>query len=150
MSFEEKLTWVSTSVTVIVVLVYAWLVGGQISETPVGEIAYQGPMIAAAAAMVVLTIIGAIVTAIGAAVSAQITGERSVYDIDRSDERDAHISRRGDIVGYYVSSVLMFGVLVITMLQFEYFWIANGIFTAFAIAGLVSSAVKLVSYRRGF
>ena len=71
-------------------------------------------------------------------------------DIDRSDERDKSIGRRGDLVGYYVSSVLMFGVLVITMIEVEYFWIANALFAAFVVAGLTSSAVKLFGYRRGF
>ena len=96
MSFEEKLTWVNATTTVIVVLVYAWIVGGQVSSTPVDQIPYQPPMIVAAVAIIVLTIIGAIVTAIGSAVTIEITGEGSVDDIDRSDERDKSISRRGD------------------------------------------------------
>ncbi len=150
MSFEEKLTWVNATTTVIVVLVYAWIVGGQISSTPVTEIPYQPPMIVAAVAIIVLTIIGAIITAIGSAVTIEITGEGSVDDIDRSDERDKSISRRGDIAGFYVSSVLMLGVLGITMLEVPYFWIANAMFAAFVIAGLTSSAVKLAAYRRGF
>jgi len=34
--------------------------------------------------------------------------------------------------------------------EFEHFWIANAIFSAFVLAGLTTSAVKLVAYRRGF
>jgi hypothetical protein len=150
MSFEEKITWVNATTTVIVVLVYAWIVGGQLGSTPVADISYQGPMIVAAVAMIVLTIIGAILTAIGTAISAEITGEGSVDEIDRSDERDKSISRRGDLVGDYVLSVLMFVALAITMLEVPYFWIANAMFAGFVIAGLTSSAVKLVAYRRGF
>jgi hypothetical protein len=152
MSFEEKLTWVNATTTVIVVLVYAWIVSGQLAATPVAEIDYQGPMVVAVIAMILLTIAGAIVTAIGTAISAEITspGSAENLDIDRSDERDKSISRRGDLVGYYVSSVLMIGALALTMIRAEYFWIANSIFAAFIIAGLTSSAVKLVSYRRGF
>jgi hypothetical protein len=150
MSFEEKLTWVNTITTVVVAIAYAWIVGGQLAETPATQIAYQWPMIVACGAIVLLTILGAIGAAIGTAVSSAVTGDGSVDDIDRKDERDVHIGWRGDRVGYYVSSVLIFGVLVMTMLEFSYFWIANGIFAAFVIAGLVSSAVKLVAYRRGF
>lgn len=157
MSFEERLTWVNATTTVIVVAVYAWLIGDHLGTTPVNEIAYQRPMIVAVIAMIVLTIIGAIVTAIGSAVGTavrvQVTGEGSMDDIDhidRSDERDKSIGRRGDLVGYYVSSVLMFGALVITMLELEHFWIANVMFAGFVIAGLTSSAVKIVGYRRGF
>jgi len=150
MSFEEKLTWVNATTTVLVVLVYAWIVGGQLNAMPVTEIAYQRPMIIAAVAMIVLTIVGAIMAAIGTAISAEITGEGSIDEIDRSDERDKSISRRGDLAGYYVVSVLLLGVLVMTMLEFEYFWIANAMFASFVVAGLTSSAVKLVAYRRGF
>jgi hypothetical protein len=152
MSFEEKLTWVSATTTVIVVTAYAWIVGGQLAATPVTEIAYQRPMIIAVVAMILLTIAGTIVTAIVTAISAEITepGSAENLDIDRSDERDKSISRRGDLVGYYVSSALMLGALALTMLEYEYFWIANAMFAAFVVAGLVSSAVKLVAYRRGF
>lgn len=152
MSFDEKLTWINATTTVIVVTVYAWIVGGQLATTPVAEIAYQRPMIIAVVAIILLTIVGTIVTAIGSAISAEITepGSAENFDIDRSDERDKSISRRGDLVGYYVSSVLMLGALALTMLEYEYFWIANAMFAAFIAAGLVSSAVKLVAYRRGF
>jgi hypothetical protein len=150
MSFEQKLTWVNTATTVIVVAVYAWIVGGQIAAGPVADIAYQKPMIIAVCAMIVLTIAGAIATAIGTAVGIEISGKGSVDDIDRKDERDVHINRRGDLVGYYVSSVLMLGAFTLTMLEFPHFWIANAMFVAFVIAGLSSSAVKLVAYHRGF
>ncbi len=152
MSFEEKLTWVNATTTVIVVAVYAWIVAGQLGETAAADIAYQRPMIIAAGAIILLTIAGAIVTAIGSAISAEITapGSAESLDIDRSDERDKSISRRGDLAGYYVSSVLMLGALALTMLEYEYFWIANAMFAAFVIAGLTSSTVKLVAYRRGF
>lgn len=150
MSFEEKLTWVHATTTLVVVGVYAWIVGGQLSATPVTDIAYQRPMIIALVAIILLTIVGAIVTAIGSAVAAEITGKGSVDEIGRSDERDKSISRRGDLLGYYVSSALMFGVLVLAMVEVEHFWIANAMFAAFIIAGLTSSAAKLVGYRRGF
>ena len=150
MSFEEKLTWVNTVTTVIVAAVYAWIVGSQIAAGPVTEIAYQKPMLIAVGAMVVLTIVGAIATAIGTAIGVTVTGKGSVDDIDRKDERDVHINRRGDLVGYYVSSVLMIGAFAVTMLELPHFWIANAMFAAFVVAGLTSSAVKLVAYRRGF
>jgi hypothetical protein len=150
MSFEEKLTWVNTVTTAIVAAVYAWIVVGQIAASPVTDIAYQKPMIIALGAIVVLTIAGAIATAIGTAVGVKISGEGSIDDIDRKDERDVHINRRGDLVGYYVSSGLMLGAFTMTMLEFPHFWIANAMFVAFVVAGLTSSAVKLVAYHRGF
>ena len=150
MSFEEKVTWVSGVVTVLVVGWYGWVVGGRLGEVPVAEIAYQRPLLFAVGAMIVLTILGTIGMAIGAAIKAEITGEGSVDDIDRKDERDALIDARGDRVAFYVSSALMVGVLAMAMLEVAYFWIANGVFAAFVVGGLVSSGVKLAAYRRGF
>ena len=150
MPFEEKLTWVFATVTTVVSAIYFATVLGRAGDVPVTEIAYQKPMLIAIGAAIVLTIIGTIIAAIGTAISAEITGTGSVDDIDRKDERDVHIGRRGEIVGYYVASVGMVGVLVLTMLESEYFWIANALYLSFVVAALVSSAVKLVAYRRGF
>ncbi|MDA3937355.1 MAG: hypothetical protein PF636_10990 [Actinomycetota bacterium] len=150
MSFEEKVTWVNTVTTVIVVAIYAWVVGGQIAENPVADIAYQTPMLIAVGAIIGLTIAGVIAMAIGTAISAEITGEGSVDDIDRKDERDITINRRGDLVGYYVSSAFMIGALAVTMLDYAHFWIAHAIFAGLLVAGLTSSVVKLVVYRRGY
>ena len=150
MSFEEKLTWVNAVVSVVVAGVYGALVFGQLGDVPADEIAYQRPMLIAIAALVVLTIVGAILMAIGTAVSVEITGNGSVDDIDRKDERDVEIGRRGMRAGYVVSSAGAVGVLGLAMLEYDYFWIANALFLAFVVAGLVSSVVRLIAYRRGF
>ncbi len=150
MPFEEKMTWVSTSVSIIVTAAYFWVVLGRLGSGPVSGIAYQVPLLIAMGAMIAMTIVGAIVMAIGTAVSAEITGSGSAKEIDRKDERDVDIARRGDLIGYYVSSVGVLGALALTMLRFDHFWIANAIFLSFVVASLVSSAVKIVAYRRGF
>jgi hypothetical protein len=62
-----------------------------------------------------------------------------------ADHRD-----RGELVGYYASSVGVLLALGLTMLKYDYFWIANVLYLSFVIAGAVSAAVKLVAYRRGF
>jgi hypothetical protein len=149
MSFEEKVTWVSAMVTAIVPATYFALVMSKLGQAPVTEIAYQKPMLIAIGVAIVLTIVGAILTGIGSGISAELTGG-SAADIGRTDERDANIGRRGELVGYYVSSVGIVGALVLTMLESPYFWIANAIYLAFVIGSLSSSTVKLVAYRRGF
>jgi hypothetical protein len=150
MPFEEKVTWVSTVVAALVAAVYFWVVLSQLGSVPVDKIAYQVPMLIAIGAMIALTIVGTIVMAIATAVSAEITGSGSVDDIDRKDERDVHIGRRGELAGYYVTSAGMLGVLALTMLQYDYFWIANALYLSFVVGSFASSAVKLTAYRRGF
>ncbi len=162
MSFEEKVTWVSGAVTLIVASWYVSVVAGPIGEVPVEAIAYRRPLLIAVGAMIVFTILGTIATAIGTAIGGAIggairaemrgedPGEVVVHDIDRTDERDADIDARGDRAAYFVSSVLMVGALALAMLERPHFWIANAMFAAFVVASLVGTVVKLAIYRRGF
>ena len=71
-------------------------------------------------------------------------------DIDREDERDKNIDRRGELVGYYVSSVGVVAALVLAMLREDQFWIANALYLFLLIGSVVSSVAKIVLYRRGF
>jgi len=56
----------------------------------------------------------------------------------------AHRHRRVD------RSAGVVGVLALTMLEYEYFWIASALYLSFAIGTVVASAVKIASYHRGF
>ena len=150
MSYEERATWVSTIVTVLVAGIYCSFVLNQAGSVPPAQIAYQKPMLMAIGAIIVVTIIGMILMSIGSAISAKIKGGGSVDDIDRKDERDDHINRRGELIGYYVSSFGVLGVIALAMLRYDQFWIANALFLTLMIGGLVSSVVKLVIYRRGY
>lgn len=138
MSFEEKSTWITASVTALVSGVYFAIILGQMRDTPVTAIAYQRLLLVAVGVAVVLTVIASIVTAV-----------TSPKDRDKKDERDVDIKRYGEYIGYYVLAVGAAGVLGLTMLEVAYFWIANALYLAFVLATLVSSAVKLYAYRRG-
>ena len=150
MPFEEKMTWVSVVVGFLVPVTYFAVVLPQLSDTAAAEIAYQPPLVISVVASIVLMIAGAIAMAVATAIGAEITGTGSVDDIDRTDERDVQISRRGDVVGYYVASVGAVAALILTMLEYDYFWIANTLYLSFAVASVVAGIVKLRAYRRGF
>jgi hypothetical protein len=154
MSFEEKVTWLSGAVTLVVAGWYLRFVVDAIGRLPVEEIAYQRSLLVALGAMIVLTIAGTIAVAIGTAIAnaigVEFTGKKPADDVDRKDERDAVIEARGDRFAYYVVSALMIGALAMAMLEMPHFWIANAMFAAFVVAGMVGIGVKLVAYRRGF
>ena len=150
MPFKEKFTWISLVVFVVVPSVYLAQVLGQIGDTPVDEIAYQLPMLVAVGVSIALTIAGTIVMGIGTGIAIEITGEGSVDDIGRDDERDKDIEVRGEVVGSYVMAVGMLGGLALAMLSYDQFWIANVLFLGFVASSVVSAIVKLVAYRRGF
>jgi len=138
MSFDEKNTWLYAALAVVLPAIYAVIVFRQLPGTAVGEVEYVVPLFAAIGAAILLAIIGSIVIA-------------TVWprDANRSDERDAQFSRRGELVGYYVLAAGVIGVLLLTVTGAEHFWIANAIYGAFIASAIVSSVVKLVSYRRG-
>jgi len=150
MSFEEKTTWVSSVVTVLVLAVYSCFILGQLGTVPVTLIAYQWPMILTIAAIIGMTIVGTILMSIAAAVSSGITGNDLVKEIDRTDERDRQINLRGEQIGFYVSSIGALGVIALAMLRYDQFWIANALYLTFMVGGLVSLVAKLIAYRRGF
>jgi hypothetical protein len=64
--------------------------------------------------------------------------------------RDRKINRFGAYIGGYVLGAGMFVVLVLAMTETEYFWIANAALAIMVLAELVTSAIKINLYRRGF
>ena len=150
MPFQEKYTWVNLVVTVLVPVAYFAVMLGRLGEQSAADISYQVPLLIAIGASIVLTIVGTIMTGIGTGISAELRGKSASDEIDRKDERDKQIRRHGDLIGFYVSSAGMVGVLALTMLEYEYFWIASALYLSFAVGTLVSSVVKIASYHRGF
>jgi hypothetical protein len=136
MSFEQKNTWTYLVLAIVIPAIYFATILGQVPGTPVGEIDFIVPMI----------------TAIGLAIVISIVGSIAVSIVTRSyvtDERDKHVNRRGDSVGFAVLGALVIGPLALAMLEAEPFWIANSIYCAEVLAAIVASIVKLVAYRKG-
>jgi hypothetical protein len=150
MPFEEKMTWVSLVVAIAVPIWYVATMLGKLQTTTAADIDFQAPLIIAIVASVVLMVIGAIVMSVATSVAAVARGRKPEDDIDRKDERDKTIGRHGDLVGYYVASAGMVGVLILTMLEVDYFWIAGALYLSFVVAMVVGSIAKLVAYHRGF
>lgn len=139
MSFEEKGTWLYLVILITMSVAYVAMIAGQIGRVPLVEIDYQGAMLATIGATIVLAILGMIAIAIS-----------SPAEADKSDQRDKDINRLGEYVG---GTVLAFGMIVpfgLALLEAPYFWIANGMYVVFVIAGICGTTVKLVLYRRGF
>jgi hypothetical protein len=137
MTFEEKGTWIQAVMLVAVAVVYAVVVIGEAQDTPVSEIAYEPVMIWCTGISVVLSIIASIVAAI------------ATPDHDKSDLRDKEIHRKGEYFGQHLLAIGAVVALVLTLWEVDYFWIANALFVGFVLAGVTSSAVKIVAYRRG-
>jgi hypothetical protein len=147
--YEEKVTWVSLVVTGVVPVAYFAIMLGRLQDVSAADIAYQWPLLIAIGTSIVLTVVGSILAGIGTGISAELHGRDAAGEFG-NDERDKEISRRGDRIGFSVSSVGAVGVLALTMLEYEYFWIASALYLSFVVGTLVASVVKIVSYHRGF
>jgi hypothetical protein len=139
MSFEEKNTWVYALVSVAAFAAYLVTILGRAQGIPVSEVPY----------------VGAMLWSIGAAIAASIVGRVVIAaawprDADRTDQRDKEIYRFGEYVGQWLVVIGAAVALLLAMAEVDHFWIANELYLAFVLAALLSSAAKLVAYRRGF
>jgi small-conductance mechanosensitive channel len=139
MSFSEKSIWLSSTITLIAYVGYWWIILGQARSVPITEVSYGGVMLASFGALVVAAIVGHIAVVIV-----------SPKEADKKDQRDRDINRHGDAIGYYVLSLAVLLVLILTMTKAAHFWIAHAIHLACTVATLWTAIVKILAYRRGF
>ena len=139
LSFAEKTTWAYGAVTLGGYGTYVAMVLNRAQGGPLTDVAYVGPMLGAiGGAIVAMTLTSTLIAALWP------------REGHHQDERDTAIDRYGDVIGYWVSSAGVVGALLMTMANFDRFWIANSIYLAYVAAALVSTAAKLIAHRRGF
>jgi hypothetical protein len=139
MSYEEKGTWVYLVIAVVGYTVYLALVLPQLlGGVPVGDVDYVPVML--------WTIGGAIVVTIVLRILVEIVFPS---ESTKGDVRDRDIDRLGTRVGSSFVVIGALGALVLSMLEAEWFWIANVIYLCFVLSALLESITRLVAYRRG-
>lgn len=143
MPMGERVTWVYGVLALITAIVYFATVLPRLSDTPVGEIGWQLPMLVAIGVVIVGTIVATIISAIVAAIVTR--------DVEQgSDIRDTQISRRGDRVNLAVSGVGLAIVLALAMLDVDQFFIGSALFAVGTIGGIGASIAKIRAYRVTF
>ncbi|HEU4464890.1 MAG TPA: hypothetical protein VFR98_00065 [Agromyces sp.] len=139
MSYEEKGTWVYLAVSVAGYGVYLSLLLPQLaSGVAVEDVDYVAPML--------WTIGGAIVAAIVGRILVEIVFPS---ESTKGDVRDREIDRLGTRVGGSFVVIGALGALVLSMLEADWFWIANVVYLCFVLSALLESITRLVAYRRG-
>ena len=140
MTFKEKSVWVTTAIMIGTYLTYLIILWARSSATnvPLAELAYIRPMLW----MIGIMIIGSIVSMIAVAIA-------NPAEADKEDERDKHIEWYGERIGGSMLSFLLVGPLVLTMTEAAHFWIANAMYTAGTISGIIGAIAKVRAYRRG-
>ena len=136
MSYEEKSAWVMGLLAIAALAVYASITLSQAVAVPLTETPYVPTML--------WTIGGSIVASIVIHIGIGMTSRNRA-----KDQRDREFYRFGETVGhgFLVAGALV--ALVMAMLEWDWFWIANVLYLAFVFSAIVSSIAKIVAYRRG-
>ncbi|MFC8190401.1 hypothetical protein ACFUMH_01925 [Cellulomonas sp. NPDC057328] len=138
MSYEEKGTWVYALVALGAWTTYVVIVLGRADGGDPTHVAYVPTLI--------WTVV---VSALAPTLGRVLVEVVRPSDTHRADVRDREIDRRGEYVGGIVLGVAMVGPFALALADADTFWVANAIYTAYVLAAVVGSAVKLVAYRRG-
>lgn len=136
MSFEEKSSWVMGVVAIAALAVYTTITLGQAATVPLTETAYVPTMLWTIGGSIVVSI----VIHIGIGMASRSRAK---------DQRDREFYRFGETVGHGFLVAGALAALVMAMLEWDWFWIANVLYLAFVLSAVVSSIAKVVAYRRG-
>ena len=147
MSNEEKGQWVYLVAILVTYSAYLVIILGQLGQTAPADLDYVPTMLWSIGIGIAVAIIGRIVVEIVTAIRAEMVGHGEGHD---ADVRDRDIGRFGEYIAGTVLGVGMVVPFLLTLAEFDYFWIANAMFLAFGTAAAVGAIVKLVAYRRGF
>lgn len=139
MSYEEKGAWVYGSVALAVWSVYVVLLLTRADGASPSDLPYVTTLLWTVG-------ISAFLPGLARGV---VEGVRP-SETARRDVRDRDIHRRGEHVSGVVLGAAMVGPFALALVEAPHFWIANAMYTAFVLAAVVGSAVKVVAYRRGF
>jgi hypothetical protein len=141
MSSNEKSAWIMVVVTIGIYAAYVAVVLGRAENTPLTEVSYVAPMLWAIGVFIPVAIL--------AHIAAMIVSPKDT-DNFKKDERDHRINRLSEYSAQSFVIIGGFTAIVLAMLEANHFWIANVIYLAFNLSSLLSSARKIVAYRRGF
>lgn len=141
MPIAQKRAWAMMIASALAYLVYVVLVVTHLQD-PVADTPYVAPLL--------WTVGGSVVATVLAEVGFAATTRRAGKAALRTDERDREIDRFGDHVGQAFIVIGALAALIMAMLQWPYFWIANAIYLAFVLSAVLGSAARLAAYRQSF
>jgi hypothetical protein len=141
MPIAQKRAWAMMIASALAYVVYVVLVVTNLQD-PVSETSYVAPLLWTVGGSVFATVLAEI----GFAVSTRREGRAAL----RTDERDREIDRFGDHVGQAFVVIGALTALILAMLQWPYFWIANAVYLAFVLSAVLGSAARLAAYRQSF
>lgn len=138
MAYEEKSAWVMLVLAVVAYSIYVAIVLGMSGETPLVEVDYAPALFWTIGASIVTSIV--IHIFVGMFTPRADTGK---------DQRDREINRFGEYTGNAFLVIGALAAMIMAVLRWDYFWIANVLYLCFVLSAIVGSMAKLSAYRRG-
>lgn len=142
MVYEERNKWSALIVTLITTIVYVIVVLKAANGGPLTAVEWWPIMAWTIGISIVATIVISVLWGI-------IAGIFDPDGVGTSDQRDRDISRMGDRVGQSFMVIGGLGVIVLSALEANTFWIANTMFLGFALSAIVGGIASVIAYRRG-
>jgi cytochrome b561 len=139
MTYQEKGAWVYILAVAVSATIYATTIIGQLGQHPVNDVDFGPSLLWSLGISIGLSIVLRIVV--------EILTPSDSYKIDA---RDRAISHKAAYVNGTMIAIGMAGPLLLSVMDFDNFWVANAIYAVFVISAIVSSIVQVVTYRRGF
>jgi hypothetical protein len=141
MTIGQKRAWTMMVASALAYVVYVVLLITDLQD-PVADTPYIGALL--------WTVGGSVAATVIAEIAFAATTRREGRAALRTDERDREIDRFGEHVGQAFIVIGAIAALVMAMLQWPYFWIANVIYLGFVLSAVLGSAARLAAYRRSF
>ncbi|MEU4771566.1 hypothetical protein [Micromonospora sp. NPDC023644] len=139
MSHEEKRAWIRLVVAVLGYSAYVALIASRADGRSLPDVPYAN----------------ALLWTVGAAIAASIVAETGMAVVNprasrARDVRDREIGRLGDHVGQSFVVIGAVAAMLMAMVDWDRFWIANVIYLCFVLSAIVGGITKVVVYRRSF
>ncbi|GAA3395689.1 hypothetical protein [Cryptosporangium minutisporangium] len=139
MTLTEKRAWIMLVVSVVAYVAYVVTIVGRTDGRALSDVPYAGPLLT--------TIGGAIVAAIVIEILMSIF---TPHASRARDVRDKEINRLGEYVGQSFVTIGGVAAMLMCIVEWDQFWIANVIYLCFVLAGILGSVTKVIVYRRTF
>lgn len=139
MALEEKRAWIMALVTACAYVTYLVVILNRAGDGPLAELPYVAALLWTVGVAITVTIV--------LSIAAELTTPK---DSRRKDQRDREIGRFGEYIGHSFTVIGGVSTLAMAMAEVDHFWIANTIYLAFVLSGLLASVAKIFAYRRGF
>ncbi|ONH23039.1 hypothetical protein BL253_34000 [Pseudofrankia asymbiotica] len=138
MTHEQKRAWIRLVVAVVAYAAYVVAVAIRTDAHPLVDVRYVGPLL----------------WSVGAAIAASIVVEIAIGVANPKasrvvDERDREIGRLGEHVAQSFVVIGAVAAMLMAMVDWDTFWIANVIYLCFVLSAILGGVAKVVLYGTG-